>query len=343
MKSVLIIDDELQICESMNMILEYEGYAAEYTTSAKEGLEKFSSKDFSAVLLDIQMPEMNGFEVLKKLKEQKPAVSVMIISAHGSVENAIKATRLGAFDFLEKPIDRDKLLISVRNATETASLKEENEEIKKSIFRVNAYKTSENFLTVTFEDITEKIKTEEALEHTLDKYKKLVEVTGAGIYKIDFVNNKFTYVNDVMCKQLGYTKEELLSMGPSDILTKESLNEWINRFTSLQRGEYIQDTVEYKAIKKNGSTMWALVTAQFIEGEDKTIIGANVVAIDITEKKLAQETIEKKEYEVYTQLGKKIEEWKNELKSKTDEKENRLQLIDAEILALTSSSKAEVL
>lgn len=131
MKSVLVIDDELQICESINMILEYEGYDVDFTTSAIEGLEKFSSKDFSAVFLDIQMPEMNGFEVLKKIKVQKPTASVIIISAHGSVENAIKATRLGAFDFLEKPIDRDKLLISVRNATESTSLKEENEEIKK--------------------------------------------------------------------------------------------------------------------------------------------------------------------------------------------------------------------
>lgn len=131
MKSVLIIDDELQICESINMILEYEGYDVEFTTSAIEGLEKFASKDFAAVFLDIQMPEMNGFDVLKKIKEQKQSASVIIISAHGSVENAIKATRLGAFDFLEKPIDRDKLLISVRNATESASLKEEYEEIKK--------------------------------------------------------------------------------------------------------------------------------------------------------------------------------------------------------------------
>ncbi|MEO8232574.1 MAG: sigma-54 dependent transcriptional regulator [Ignavibacteriota bacterium] len=131
MKSVLIIDDEIQICESISMILDYEGYAVEFTTSANEGLEKFSSKDFAAVFLDIQMPEMNGFEVLKKIKKQKPTASVIIISAHGSVENAIKATRLGAFDFLEKPIDRDKLLISVRNAAENASLKKENEEIKK--------------------------------------------------------------------------------------------------------------------------------------------------------------------------------------------------------------------
>ncbi|MCX8105680.1 MAG: sigma-54 dependent transcriptional regulator [Ignavibacterium album] len=132
MKPVLIIDDEKEICDSISMILEYEGYAVDSTTSATEGLKKFSEQDFSAVLLDIQMPEMNGFEVLKKIKEIKPSASVIIISAHGSVENAVKATRLGAFDFLEKPIDRDKLLISVRNATEQATLKEENEEIKKT-------------------------------------------------------------------------------------------------------------------------------------------------------------------------------------------------------------------
>jgi DNA-binding NtrC family response regulator len=132
MKPVLIIDDEKEICDSISMILEYEGYAVDSTTSAIEGLKKFNEQDFSAVLLDIQMPEMNGFEVLKKIKEVKPSTSVIIISAHGSVENAIKATRLGAFDFLEKPIDRDKLLISVRNATEQATLKEENEEIKKT-------------------------------------------------------------------------------------------------------------------------------------------------------------------------------------------------------------------
>jgi len=79
------------------------------------------------------MPEMSGFEVLKKVKEINPFLSVIIISAHGSVENAIKATKLGAFDFIEKPIDRDKLLISVRNAVEQSNLIAENKEIKKTL------------------------------------------------------------------------------------------------------------------------------------------------------------------------------------------------------------------
>lgn len=133
MNSILIIDDEIQICESIKMILDYSGYKAVYSTDAPSGLTKLNQDSFSALLLDIQMPEMNGFEALKKVKETKPDLSVIIISAHGSVENAIKATKLGAFDFIEKPIDRDKLLISVRNAVEQSNLLQENKEIKKNL------------------------------------------------------------------------------------------------------------------------------------------------------------------------------------------------------------------
>jgi DNA-binding NtrC family response regulator len=133
MNTILIIDDEKEICESIKMILEYEGYSVDYSTSAIKGLNIIEEKQISCVLLDIQMPEMSGFEVLKRVKENVPSLSVIIISAHGSVENAIKATRLGAFDFIEKPIDRDKLLISVRNATEKVKLLTENIEIKKTL------------------------------------------------------------------------------------------------------------------------------------------------------------------------------------------------------------------
>jgi len=133
MNKILIIDDEKEICESMKMILDYEGYEANFSTSAIQGLKILEDNPPGCLLLDIQMPEMNGFEVLKRVKESSPSISVIIISAHGSIENAIKATRLGAFDFIEKPIDRDKLLISVRNAIEQVKLLTENIEIKKSL------------------------------------------------------------------------------------------------------------------------------------------------------------------------------------------------------------------
>lgn len=133
MSSILIIDDEKEICKSIKMILDYEEYYVDYSTGTSEGIEKLFANKFSCLLLDIQMPEMNGFEVIKKVKENNSSTPVIIISAHGSVENAIKATKLGAFDFIEKPIDRDKLLISVRNAVEQYKLLNENAEIKESL------------------------------------------------------------------------------------------------------------------------------------------------------------------------------------------------------------------
>ncbi len=133
MKSILIIDDEREICESIKMILEYEDYYVDYTTDAFEGLSKIEYGEFSALLLDIQIPGKNGFEILNWMREKEIDLKVIMISAHGSIENAVKATKLGAFDFIEKPIDRDKLLISVRNAVNQSTLLKENKKLRKEL------------------------------------------------------------------------------------------------------------------------------------------------------------------------------------------------------------------
>ncbi len=133
MKSVLIIDDERAICESIKMILEYEDYIVDYTTDSIEGLSKLEYGDYNALLLDINMPGKNGFEILNWMREKEIELKTIVISAHGSVENAVKATKLGAFDFIEKPIDRDKLLIAVRNAVNNSSLVKENKKLKKEL------------------------------------------------------------------------------------------------------------------------------------------------------------------------------------------------------------------
>lgn len=130
MNSILVIDDEREICESIKMILEYEDYLVDYTTDSLKGLQKLEFGNYDALLLDIQMPGTNGFEVLNWLHEKDIELKVIMISAHASVENAVKSTKLGAFDFIEKPIDRDKLLISVRNAVEQSILLRENKKLK---------------------------------------------------------------------------------------------------------------------------------------------------------------------------------------------------------------------
>ena len=130
MKSILLIDDEKEICESIKMILEYENYYVEYTTDSEKGIEKLKYNSYDSLLLDIQMPGKNGFEILDWIRQNEIDIKVIIISAHNSVENAVRATKLGAFDFLEKPIDRDKLLISVRNSINQSQLVKENKKLK---------------------------------------------------------------------------------------------------------------------------------------------------------------------------------------------------------------------
>ena len=133
MKSILIIDDEKEICESLIMILEYEGYIVDHSTDVENGLKKLEYNTYSALLLDIQMPKMTGFEVLQWIRDNKIEISTIMISAHGNLENAIKATKMGAFDFIEKPIDRDKLLISIRNAADKNTLLRKNKELVENL------------------------------------------------------------------------------------------------------------------------------------------------------------------------------------------------------------------
>ncbi len=133
MKSILIIDDEKEICESIKMILDYENYYSEYVTDPLLAKEKLKFSEFAVILLDIQMPGMNGFEFLDWINRNEIKTPVIIISAHSSLENAVKATKHGAFDFLEKPIDRDKLLISIRNAIKHYTIYKENLELKSAI------------------------------------------------------------------------------------------------------------------------------------------------------------------------------------------------------------------
>ncbi len=130
MKSVLIIDDEIEICESIKMILEYENYHVQFVNNPFDAQEKLLFSDFSLILLDIQMPGMNGFQFLDWLTQKQIQTPVLMISAYSSLENAVQATKLGAFDFLEKPIDRNKLLISVRNGINQNNLLKENIQLK---------------------------------------------------------------------------------------------------------------------------------------------------------------------------------------------------------------------
>src|SRR5687767_5340739 len=127
---ILVVDDETGIREAIKMTLEYEGYKVDEARSGSEGLDKASRVPYDAILLDIKMPVLDGIEVLENLKDQKITSPVVMVSGHGDVHTAVECTKRGAFDFLEKPLNRDKLLLTVRNAVRLRQVEEENTELR---------------------------------------------------------------------------------------------------------------------------------------------------------------------------------------------------------------------
>src|SRR5256885_2110356 len=127
---VLVVDDETAIREAIRMTLEYEGYRVDEARSGQDGIDKATKTPYDAILLDIKMPVLDGIEVLENLKEQRVPTPVIMVSGHGDISTAVECTKRGAFDFLEKPLNRDKLLLSVRNAVRTQKLEEEVDELR---------------------------------------------------------------------------------------------------------------------------------------------------------------------------------------------------------------------
>lgn len=135
MAKLLIIDDERGIRNTLREILADEGHEVEVAENGKQGLEMAQAKAFDLIFSDIKMPEMDGIEVLKALKEGEEAIDtpIVMISGHGDVETAVQALKLGAYDFLLKPLDLNRILITTKNALESKSLKQETKQLRKKI------------------------------------------------------------------------------------------------------------------------------------------------------------------------------------------------------------------
>jgi len=130
---ILVIDDEAGIRSSLKGILEDEGYSIKTVVTGEDALKLLKRENFDLILLDIWLPEMNGIEILKKIKNMNEAPQIVMISGHGTVETAVKAIKLGAYDFLEKPLSLEKVILTVQNALKHKKLEEENIQLRESV------------------------------------------------------------------------------------------------------------------------------------------------------------------------------------------------------------------
>jgi DNA-binding NtrC family response regulator len=128
--NILVVDDERNILLTVSQALQLEGYHVDLASSAQVGLEVVAARPVDVVLMDVKMPDLDGLTALGRLKQLKPELPVIMMSGHGTIETAVRATQLGARDFLEKPISRDRMLLAVKNAVEHQRVVEELESLR---------------------------------------------------------------------------------------------------------------------------------------------------------------------------------------------------------------------
>lgn len=136
MATILIVDDEKAIRKTLTEILSFEGYKIDEAVDGEEGLRKFKEKTYDAVLCDIKMPKVDGMDFLQKSMEINPEVPVIMISGHGTIETAVEAVKKGAYDFIQKPPDLNRMLITIRNAMERNTLVNETKTLKRRALKV---------------------------------------------------------------------------------------------------------------------------------------------------------------------------------------------------------------
>ena len=130
---ILVVDDEPGVREALRQLLEYEGYAVSVASSGSEALSAYAKLRPQLVLLDVKMADVDGLTALSELRETDPQALVVMISGHGTIATAVEATQRGAHDFLEKPLDTDRILVTLRNALQHVHLQEENSRLRESI------------------------------------------------------------------------------------------------------------------------------------------------------------------------------------------------------------------
>ncbi len=132
-RRILIVDDEQGVRGALGQLLEYEGYEVKAVSSAAEGLTTYEKWRPQLVFMDVKMAGMDGLEALRRLKQADPNAAVVMISGHATIQTAVEATQLGAYDILEKPLDTDRILVLLRNALQHLTLQEENAQLRASI------------------------------------------------------------------------------------------------------------------------------------------------------------------------------------------------------------------
>lgn len=290
-QTILVIDDEKAIRNTLKDILSFEGFEVEEAADGLEGLEMIKAKDYDCILCDVKMPKMDGLEVLDKVKEIKPDIPFVVISGHGNIETAVDAVKKGAFDFISKPPDLNRLLITIRNAMDKGSLVSETKQLRKRISRSSQMIGSSTAMQHIHQTI-EKVAATDAR----------VLITGAnGVGKELVARN----LHELSSRVNGPLVEVNCAAIPSELIESElfghekgsftsAIKQRIGKFEQAKGGTLFLDEIGDMSLDAQAKVLRALQESKITRvGGDKEI-KVDVRVIAATNKDLMQEVEDKK-------------------------------------------------
>lgn len=301
MPNILIIDDEKAIRKTLGEILSYEGYKIDEAADGEEGWKFFNEKTYDVVLCDIKMPKLDGLEFLAKATEKNPDVPVIMISGHGNIETAVEAVKKGAFDYIAKPPDLNRMLITIRNAMDKNSLNKETRTLKRKVRRVEEM-TGESEAMQRIKDTIEKVAPTDARVLITGENGAGKELVARWIHeKSNRCENQLVEVN---CAAIPSELIESELFGHEKGSFTSAIKQRIGKFEQANGGTLFLDEIGDMSLSAQAKVLRALQEGKITRvGGDKEI-NVDVRVVAATNKDLLKEVEEKNfRLDLYHRLG----------------------------------------
>ena len=290
MPDLLIIDDEKSIRKTLSEILSFEGYKIEEAADGEEGLKKFKEKSFDVVLCDIKMPKLDGIEFLQKAGEANPDVPIIMISGHGNIETAVEAVKKGAYDYVSKPPDLNRLLITIRNAMDKGSLVTETRTLKRKVSKVQEM-IGHSAAIQKIKDTIEKVAPTDARIMITGENGVGKELVARWIHeKSNRVNGPLIEVN---CAAIPGELIESELFGHEKGSFTSAIKQRIGKFESANGGTIFLDEIGDMSLNAQAKVLRALQEGKITRVGGEKEISVDVRVIAATNKDLLHEVEEK--------------------------------------------------
>ncbi|RYG54678.1 MAG: sigma-54-dependent Fis family transcriptional regulator [Chitinophagaceae bacterium] len=300
-QSILVIDDESAIRKALNEILTFEGFRVDEAVDGAEGVRKIEESAYDCILCDIKMPKMDGIEVLQKAQELRPDVPFIVISGHGNIETAVDAVKKGAFDYISKPPDLNRLLITIRNAMDKKSLVAETKQLRKKI--------SKGAEMIGSSDPMEKIKQTIEKVAPTDARVLITGENGSGkelvARRIHELSNRNTApLIEVNCAAIPSELIESELFGHEKGSFTSAIKQRIGKFEQASGGTLFMDEIGDMSLDAQAKVLRALQEGKITRVGGEKEIRVDVRVIAATNKNLLEEVEAKKfRLDLYHRLG----------------------------------------